>query len=347
MSNIKLQIQKLINVTEDTLCIYFKTPDNYLYRAGQYITLILDINGNEIRRPYSLSSYYPIDPNPFVTIKLVENGEASRYIHERLKTGDHVESMPPNGKFVLADQVPRQLFFMAAGSGISPVLGLMKQALYGSQARVVLLYSNRSPQSTIFYTQLKKLEETFAERLTIIWLFSNNKNLLFARLNRTLLEEQVKKHLLDRDDVSFYACGPFFYMEMIFITLITMGFNQDRLYKETFALPEDEEDEDGSLIGDAEAPNYVDALVHIKLDGVWHDLQVSKDQTILQAALKHKIKLPYSCKNGMCSTCTSQLISGEVHLHYNQVLTDREMANGRMLTCTAHPLTEIITIEVG
>lgn len=347
MSNIKLQIQKLINVTEDTLCIYFKSPDTYFYNAGQYITLILDINGNEIRRPYSLSSYYPIDPNPFVTIKLVENGEASRFIHERLKEGDAIETLAPNGKFTLPSSIPGQLFFMAAGSGISPVIGLMKQALYGSMAKVVLLYSNRSPESTIFEDRLKKLEQTFATRLTIVWLFSNNKNLLFARLNRSLLEEQVKKYLLDKNDVLFYTCGPFFYMEMIFITLITMGFSQEQLFKETFALPEDEEDEDGSLIADAEAPEYANALVQIKLNNTWHQVQVTKDQTILQAALKQKIKLPYSCKNGMCSTCTSQLISGEVHLHYNQVLTDREMASGRMLTCTAHPLTEAVTIEIG
>lgn len=347
MSNIKLQIQKLTNVTEDTLCIYFKTPDKYIYNAGQYITLVLDINGNEIRRPYSLSSYYPIDPNPFVTIKLVENGEASRYIHERLKTGDTVETLPPNGRFTLPANIPGQLFFMAAGSGISPIFGLIKHALYSSTGKIVLLYSNRTPQSAIFYAELTRLEKTFAERFTIVWLFSNSKNLLHARLNRSLLEEQVKKHLVDKNDVLFYTCGPFFYMEMIFITLITMGFREEQLYKETFTVPEDEEDDDGSLITDKEVPEYVDALVHIKLNDTWHDIPVTKDQTILQAALKHKIKLPYSCKNGMCSTCTSQLINGEVHLHYNQVLTDREMANGRMLTCTAHPLTETVTIEVG
>lgn len=348
MVNITLQIQKLVKVTEDALCIYFNTPEHYFYLPGQYITLLLEINGNEVRRPYSLSSYPPVDANPFVTIKLIENGEASRYVHEQLKTGDNIDTLAPNGKFILPETHPGQLFFIAAGSGISPIFGLMKQSLHGGSSKVVLIYSNRSRESTIFYDELKQLEEQFQYRFTIVWLFSTNKNLLFARLNRSLLEELVKKYLaVNKNEALFYTCGPFYYMEMIFITLITMGFSQEQLFKETFALPEDEEEDDGSLIADEETPEYVDASVKLKLDGHWHTLTVNKDQTVLQAALKQKIKLPYSCKNGMCSTCTSQLLSGEVHLHYNQVLTDKDIASGRILTCTAHPLTGNLTIEVG
>jgi ring-1,2-phenylacetyl-CoA epoxidase subunit PaaE len=347
MSTSFLRIKKLINVTNDTLCIYFDAPDGFSYTAGQYISLVLNVNGKELRRPYSLSSYQLTDEHPFITVKLLENGEATRYLHQHAKPGDELEILPPNGRFVLPHPIPSELFFMAAGSGISPVFALIKQALHESNSKITLLYSNRSKESTIFYNELQQLAIQFPGRFSVMWLFSNSKNLMLARLNRQLLEEQVRSRVKHRNEVLFYTCGPFYYMEMIFITLLTMGFKETQLFKETFAPPEEEEDDDGSLIADENVPEYVDAEVELLLDHAHYAFKVKAGETILDAALKQKIKMPYSCRNGMCSSCTSQLLDGEVYMHYNQVLTDREMQNGRILTCTAHPVSSTVRIKTG
>jgi ring-1,2-phenylacetyl-CoA epoxidase subunit PaaE len=347
MSTSFLRIKKLINVTNDTLCIYFEAPGDFVYAAGQYISLVLNINGKEVRRPYSLSSYKHADELPFITVKLVENGEATRYLHQHAKPGDEIEILPPNGRFILPQHIPSELFFLAAGSGISPIFALIKQALYESDSRITLMYSNRTKESSIFYSELQQLEQQFAGRLTIVWLFSNSKNLLLARLNRQLLEEHVRRYVSNKQEVLFYTCGPFYYMEMIFITLITMGFKQEQLFKETFTLPDEEDEDDGSLIVDEKAPEYIDAEVELLLDKIPYSFSLKAGETILDAALKQKIKMPYSCRNGMCSSCTSQLTAGEVYMHYNQVLTDKEMANGRILTCTAHPVSKVVKVKTG
>lgn len=344
---INIQINRLLRVTEDTLCLYFIPDKPLVYTPGQYISLVLSVNGRELRRPYSLSSYAPVDPMPFITVKRVENGEVTRYLHQQVKPGDVMMAMEPNGRFTLPAPHPSQLFFMAAGSGISPVIALIKHALYSGNSQVFLLYSNRSVESTIFYTELLALQELFADRFTIVWFFSNHKNLMQARLTRTFLETFVKSRVEHQDRVLFYTCGPFYYMEMIFITLITMGYKEEQLYKETFALPEEEEEDDGSLIADENAPEYVDATVTLELNGAEHSFLLKAGDSILDAALRNHIRMPYSCRSGMCSTCTGQLNQGEVYMHYNQVLTDREVEQGRILTCTAHPVSRLVRVKIG
>ncbi|TAE88313.1 MAG: phenylacetic acid degradation protein, partial [Bacteroidetes bacterium] len=224
-----LQISAITEVSNGCKCIYFTAHKGFDYKPGQYITLLLQINGREVRRPYSLSSFQATDPLPFITVKLIENGEASRFLHEQASIGDTYEILPPNGRFTLPDTLPKHLFFLAAGSGISPILGLIKQALFTTEVNITLVYSNRSKEESLFYEELNSFAQTFKNRLTIHWLFSNNKNLSKARLNRFLLEDLVKQELRDiTNDVLFYFCGPFAYMEMIEITLLTKGFQLEQ-----------------------------------------------------------------------------------------------------------------------
>jgi ring-1,2-phenylacetyl-CoA epoxidase subunit PaaE len=347
MSDFTLITKKIISVTNDTKCFYFDVPAGFNYRAGQYITLLLNINGKETRRPYSLCSTSGVDDELCIAVKLIENGEATRYLHDKLKVGNVVNILKPNGRFVLPNKLPKQLFFMAAGSGIGPILGLIKQALFGGDSKVLLAYSNSSKDDCIFYDELNKLAQQFTDRFEIIWLFSNNKNLMKARLNRFMLEEIVTQKVSDKTNVLFYTCGPFVYMEMIFITLLTMDFSQKQLFKETFTTHEDDEDDDGGLIEDNETPEYTDAEVTIVLNNTNYIINLKAGQTILQAAQKNGIELPYSCMRGMCSSCVCQLHSGDVHLHYNQVLTDKDVAEGRVLTCTAHPTTNKVTLTIN
>ncbi len=346
MVNTSLQITAIKDVNNNSRSIYFAFNKNFTYQAGQYITLLLNINGREVRRPYSLSSFNGIDPLPFITVKLIENGEVSRFLHHKIQIGDTLNILPPNGRFTLPVIIPSTLFFLAAGSGISPILGLVKQALFTSTSTIVLVYSNRSREQTIFFDELQTLQQQFAARFSIHWLFSNGKNLNKARLNRFLLEELVKQELGEvSDQVCFYMCGPYVYMEMIEITLLTKGFSKAQMYKETFSEPEDDDEDDGALLDEEEKPIYVDATVTIELAGQTHVIEVNASQTILQAALAQDIPLLYSCRKGMCSTCTAQLKNGKIHMHYNQVLTDKEEQEGRILTCTSHPLSPELTIS--
>jgi ring-1,2-phenylacetyl-CoA epoxidase subunit PaaE len=344
MSDYTLITKKIVSLTHDTTGFYFNVPLNLSYHAGQYITLLLNIDGKEIRRPYSLCSSPKVDHELGIAVKLIENGEATRYMHNKLKVGDEIKIIKPNGKFILPKEMPKQLFFMAAGSGIGPIFGLIKQVLYQTQSDVILVYSNSNKRDCIFYNELKNLETIFVNRLKIIWLFSDHKNLILARLNRFMLEELVNKHIHNKTDVLFYACGPFAYMEMIYITLLTMGFNQEQLFKETFTTSDEDDDDEGSLLTDKEAPNYTDAEITIHLNKLKHTFNLKAGETILQAAQKNGLELPYSCMRGMCSSCICQLNSGSVHLHYNQVLTDTDLTNGRILTCTAHPTTSVVSL---
>ncbi len=346
MSDYTLITKKIVSVTHDTKCFYFDAPVNLNYQAGQYITLLLNINGKEIRRPYSLCSSPDIDQELCIAVKLIENGEATRYLHNKLEVGDELKILKPNGKFVFTDTLPTQLFFMAAGSGIGPILGLIKHALHRTQSLVVLVYSNSSKDDCIFYNELQQLTQQFANRFDVIWLFSDHKNLMKARLNRFMLEEIVNERVAVKTDVLFYTCGPFAYMEMIFITLLTMGFKQEQLYKETFTIHEDDDDDEGSLLGDKETPEYTDAEVTIHVNKLKHTFGLKAGETLLQAAQKSGLDLPYSCMRGMCSSCVCQLNSGTVHLHYNQVLTDKDVAEGRVLTCTAHPTTNKVELTI-
>ncbi len=347
MSDFTIITKRIIAVTNNTKCFYFDVPQGFKYHAGQYITLLLNINEKEIRRPYSLCTTSGVDDELCIAVKLIENGEATRYLHDKLRVGDAINILKPNGRFILPDTLPNQLFFMAAGSGIGPIISLIKQALFQTKTNVTMIYSNSSKDSCIFYDELHELAKKFTDRFEIIWLFSNNKNLIKARLNRFMLEEIVTQKVPDKTNVLFYTCGPFVYMEMIFITLLTMGFSQEQLFKETFTTHEDDEDDEGGLLNNEETPEYTDAEVTITLNNNKHIIPLKAGQTILQAAQKNNIELPYSCMRGMCSSCVCQLNSGAVHLHYNQVLTDKDVAEGRVLTCTAHPTTNKVELTIS
>lgn len=339
----QLKIHKIVPASNQSVCIYFDAPSGFSYKAGQYITLILNINQKEVRRPYSLSSAPALNEMPFITVKEIENGEASRYLHQQIQEGQLLKSLEPNGRFVLPETTPKHVVFFAAGSGISPVFGLIKEALATTSANIELLYSNRSKEEAIFYDELTALQQQYTERFNITWFFSNSKFLLKARLSRIVLEEFVQQRFQNINEVLFYTCGPFVYMEMIFITLLTLGVKPEQLCKETFTTLDEEDD--GSLLND-ETRNYVDSEVTFITSTQTYLFKVKAHETILQAAIKQQIPMNYSCMRGMCSSCICSLQQGEINMYNNQVLTDNETANGRILVCTAKALTPQLTIKV-
>src|SRR5215217_9292 len=250
MELMRLRIRGMKYTEGETLVLTFDLPDGQRlrYLAGQFLTLVFSIQGRELRRSYSICSSPDVDEPLAIAIKRVENGEISRFLHHKTAVGDVLNALAPNGLFTYIPQPlkSRTVFLFGAGVGITPLFSILKTALYAEQhSRLVLIYSSRSVGETLFYEELNSLQEEFPERLKIIYVSSQSKNLLMARLNVFLIEKIVGEHLrYDEKDALFYTCGPIDYMVTCRITLLKLGFDIAQIKRETFVLPEDELDED-------------------------------------------------------------------------------------------------------
>lgn len=348
MELIKLRIRDMKYTAGETLVLTFDTPEGPRpqYLAGQFLTLIFNIEGRELRRSYSLCSSPDADEALSIAIKRVENGEISRFLHHKTAAGDLLNALAPNGLFIY-EPIPlkkRTVFLFGAGVGITPLFSIIKTALFTEQeSKIVLVYSSRSVGETLFYDELNALQEEYPERFRIIYVSSQAKNLLMARLNVFLIEKIVKAHLQHAEkEALFYTCGPIDYMVTCRITLLRLGFDISQIKRETFVLPEDEADEDDTTEKEIKDKNTYSVI--LKLNGTEHRLDVPYNRTILQAALDLHINIPYSCRAGICSTCTATCTQGNVHMDYNEVLLDNEIAAGRVLVCTGHPTENETTI---
>jgi ring-1,2-phenylacetyl-CoA epoxidase subunit PaaE len=319
-----------------------------IYKAGQFLTLIFQREGKELRRSYSAYSSPLLDEPLSIAVKLVENGEISRFLHHTLKAGDVVEVSEPNGNFYydIAENQQRTVFLFAAGVGITPLYSILKTALVGEEkSKLVLVYSSRSADETLFLEELKQWQQIYPDRFELINLFSNSKNLMRARLNGFLVHELIRQHLsFEKEDALFYTCGPVDYMDVCRISILGAGYLPHQVKRETFVLPEDEIDEDDATEKVVDRNTY---SINLIFQGETHHLQVPWHKRILDVALENKIKIPYSCSGGVCSTCAATCISGGVRMDYNEVLTDDEVARGRVLVCTGHPTQNDTTIIWG
>ena len=340
VTSVKQEVNEIISVTLQSLSGKYPA-----YKAGQFLTLVFTVNGKELRRSYSVYSSPVVDEPLCIAVKLVENGEISRFLHHQLKAGDLVEVAEPNGLFFYEPQLEkaRTVFLFAAGVGITPLFSILKTALVAEQqSKIVLVYSNRSAEDTLFLRELSSWQKDYPERFTLITLFSNSQNLRRARLNGFLIQELVAQYLeFNKKDALFYTCGPVDYMDVCRISILGAGYLPEQVKRETFVLLEDEIDEDDATVKVVDKNTY---SVNLVFQGQTHHLQVPYQKSILDVALANKIKIPYSCSGGVCSTCVATCTSGGVRMDYNEVLTDEEIADGRVLICTGHPTANETTI---
>lgn len=343
----KLRINKIINQPGDNITFQFEEVDHQYpeYQAGQFLSLVFQGTHKEIRRSYSFNSSPDVDEPLAITVKRVENGEISRFLHHKTAVNDILFAQEPQGLFsyIPEENLERDLFLFAAGVGITPLFSIMKTALVREKKSLItLVYSNRSKEEILFYDELNEWQEKYPDRLKIVWVFSNSKNLMTARLNKFYIEKLIKEHLhFNRDNALFYSCGPVIYMDLCRITLLGMGFDIKQIKRETFVLPEDELDEDDSTEKIVDKNTY---SVVLNFNGETYHLDVPWPKRILDVALENKIKLPYSCRGGVCSTCVANCTKGAVRMDYNEVLTDDELERGRVLVCTGHPTENGTTI---
>jgi len=340
----KVQISAIREETPDCKTFALDTADPALlqYKPGQFLTLVFaGINGEE-RRSYSISSSPALHEPLAITVKRVENGAYSRMLLDHARVGDELTVIGPSGFFTLPDKDHpyKRLFFIAAGSGITPVYSLLKTALHTRpDLNIVLVYANRSPNSTIFYEGLRQLAAAFPGRFTIEWLFSVSRNLERARLSKWLLGILLRQHaLVSLPETLFFLCGPFDFMRMATIQLIEDGVARQQIRKENFS----------TLKTDikVQPPDIEKHIVQILREDAVFTIETQYPQTILQAAKKAGIELPYSCEAGRCGSCTATCLQGKVWMSYNEVLLNEEMARGRVLTCTGYPIGGDVVLKV-
>jgi ferredoxin-NADP reductase len=327
---IKLQIEKVIAETADTSSFVLVQPDGdaIAWTPGQFLTFVFPKkDGKEDRRSYSISSSSLLHEPLQITVKRIDNGAYSRWFTDKAKPGDSILTTGAAGFFVLPRDIELydQLVFFAAGSGITPVFAMIRTALHlYAHLKIVLVYSNASPERTIFYQALLVLEAAYPGRFVIDFLFS--KATPRRRLNVAMIEEIANRY----PGALFYLCGPLEYMRTITIILRTEGIMEAAIRKEIFHIEQPVRKE--------LPPDILPHKVQLEIDGKEYAFTVQYPVTILQAAKNLQIPLPYSCEAGQCGTCAVNCVSGRVWMWHNDVLLDEEIAKQRVLTCTGYPV---------
>ncbi len=344
---ITLRIREIIHEAIETKTFVFERTDGRLveYQAGQFLTFLISQHGHEIRRSYSMSSAPSVDPFPAITVKRVANGEISRFWMDHAEVGDELTALLPSGRFTLdAHEDPltedSELFMFGAGSGINPLYSMIKETLTTRPGnKITLIYANRSEDHAIFFQSLQQWQSRYPERLKIIHYFSQPSESwegLPGRINNSRLEKLMKELVKGQgENARFYLCGPMPLMRTVTITLVFLGFRKEHIRKENFVVP----------VPPAPRIELEDRPVKIRFRETDYQLLVPANISILQAALNNGIKLPYSCKGGICSTCAGVCRSGKVQMTINDVLSDQEVKQGWILTCTGYPEDNEVFIE--
>ncbi|MES1217987.1 MAG: 1,2-phenylacetyl-CoA epoxidase subunit PaaE [Bacteroidota bacterium] len=347
----KLKIKEIKKETGDCVSISFFVPDElkdkYSFSHGQNVTLRSVINGEDVRRSYSICAA-PYENELRVAVKKAENGLFSGFANSVLKAGDDIEVLPPTGKFYTPLHIDHKKNYLAfaAGSGITPVISIIKTTLNTEpHSQFTLVYSNRSRSSIIFLEELEALKNKYFNRFVLINILSREKTdapVNTGRLNNEKLIELNK--LIDYKKMDYiFICGPEEMILTISDFLIERGIEKKKIHFELFNAVKRKYKENKSENTEIDK---LKSTVTIKLDGRSFDFDLKFDgDSILDAALKQGADLPYACKGGMCASCRAKLIAGEVDMDVNWALEPEEVAQGFILTCQSHPKTERVIID--
>ena len=344
MSNFaKLKVNEVVYETDDAVSIHFKQPlfGKIKYKSGQFLTLCIDINGEEFRRAYSLNSSPIIDKTLCVTVKKIDNGKVSNHIYESIKSGDKVKVIKPTGNFTIEPNknLKRHIVLIAGGSGITPLMSMAKTILYNEPGSIVsLVYSNRQEGSIIFNDHLKELVEQFEGRFTtrhILSQPSSNWQGLRGRLDPSKLRE-ILTTLPEKNDRHFFICGPEGMMNASLQTLTNLGIPEEKIHLESFA---------SSVKASKSEDNEQKNTIKVTFRKKERYVVVPSNKTILDALLDYKIKVPYSCCSGACATCMAKVTEGEVEMAGGSILSDKEKAEGYILTCVSFAKSKDVEID--
>jgi ring-1,2-phenylacetyl-CoA epoxidase subunit PaaE len=343
----KLSIQEITRETNKSVSITFNVPDNlkkaYAFKAGQYVTLKTTIDGHEVRRDYSLCSS-PKSGQLKVAVKEVKDGTFSAFANNTLKVGNTIEVATPKGHFIFEpnDAKTKNIAAFAAGSGITPVLSIIKCALEEEvHSKVILVYGNKTTGDTMFLNELLNLQHQYKDRFAIQFVFSQTQedDAIFGRIEKSTVNLIVKNKYKHIDIDAFYLCGPEGMINTVTHVLTDHGVDENRVHFELFKAAKTAEIED-DIITD----NGITQITII-VDDETSSFEMSQKQTILEAAIDEDIDAPYSCQGGICSSCLARIKEGEATMRQNNILTEQEVADGLILTCQAHPTSEKIVVD--
>lgn len=339
-----LTVQHINRNTPNSVVITFDIPSElkstFKFLPGQYITIDKELNGETLRRSYSICTD-PTSRELAVGIKKVANGTFSKYANEELKVGDTLMVHPPEGRFVYNHKnTGDTIVGFAAGSGITPVMSILKTVIYKTNNPFILVYGNKSIAETMFYDELMDLVKKFPDRLTIHFVFSQeeNENALFGRIEDSTVTTILNEQKNGTDFESFYLCGPEAMINTVSETLQNQNIKKEKIHFELFTSSNDTATNETAV---AEGSCRVTALV----DDEETTFVMDTKQSILVAALANQVDAPYSCQGGICSSCVARVTEGKAVMDKNQILMDDEVEEGLILTCQAHPITATIAID--
>jgi 3-ketosteroid 9alpha-monooxygenase subunit B len=325
-----VRVARIVEETTEAKSIVLEIPPSlaatFAYRAGQFVTLEVELGGERLRRCYSLASSPDGESEHKVTVKRTRDGRVSHWLNDSLRAGDSLSALPPEGRFVL-DAVAAPLLLFAGGSGITPVVSLLKTALATTERRITLLYANRDAGSVIFADELARLERAHADRLRVVHRLDEDHGWLDEGAVRALASEQ--------DDASCYVCGPAPFMALIEAGLSAAGVPEERIRVERFVFTPHANDSAPAPPDGAEIPDFVDVV----LEGKQHHIPYVPGKTLLQTARDAGLDAPYSCEEGFCGCCASDLLEGRVVMAADDALSAEEKRRGMILACQSRPVT--------
>src|SRR4051812_48386107 len=347
----RLTVSDLRRESPDAVSLSFAIPpelaEGYHFAPGQYLTLRTTIDGEEVRRSYSICSG-PDDGELRIAVKKVDGGAFSSWAADELKPGDELEVMTPTGRFgaALAPGKARVYVGFAAGSGITPVLSLLKAILAREpRSRFFLFYGNRTTTGMLFREALEELKDRFIDRLSVFHVISGEEQdipILHGRLDgekvRVLLRSLVPAASVDH----VFICGPTGMSEEIEATCRDIGIAEERIHVERFVSGLGGKPRPKAVVAASAPPKAYAALI---IDGKRREVPVAEGEAILDAALRAGLDLPFACKGGMCSTCRARLVEGSAEMELNYSLEPWELKAGFVLTCQAKPTTDKVVVD--
>lgn len=349
----KLKVKEIRRETADCVSIQFEIPtelkDSFFFQHGQNITLKKDINGEEARRSYSICSA-PFENELRVAVKKVDGGAFSSFANNSLKAGDELDVLPPTGKFNTSLNVTNRKRYLAfaAGSGITPVISIIKTTLSTEPgSSFTLVYGNRSRSSIIFFEELEGIKNKYMNRFHLIHVLSREKTDIPVNHGRINIEKLAE--LSPILNYSFFdeifICGPETMIFSIKEYLEQTGVDKKKIHYELFTTPGQKRAAPTKHFVSGE-PGETKSKIVVKLDGRTFDFDLGyNDVGILDGALQQGADLPYACKGGVCCTCKARLIEGEVKMDVHWGLEDEEIEQGYILTCQSHPTTDKVVVD--
>lgn len=346
---LNLTVREVKEVAKEAVNVIFEKPtENFHYKPGQFITLIMRIDDKKIRRAYSLCTTPLEDEYPAVTVKRVPAGILSNYVNDHVKAGDVIEVMEPMGMFTTEYEAKnkREAMFFGGGSGITPLISIIRTLLISEpESKVLLVYGNRDKDYIAFYDVLNNLVEANKDRFTVKHILEHDPSGIAdftGRPTTNMIKQIVAESGFSSPEC--YICGPEPMMNIIDEGLQLAGINKEKIRMESFEIGKtspviEEAVEKKSPAGSSE--------VTILMDGEEHVIQVSADQSILDAGLDNDLDMPYSCQSGLCTACRGKCLEGDISLDEAEGLSQDEIDEGYRLLCIGKPVSEKITVEIG